>query len=173
MEYYLLFNINHRPATKTHCSVSVKCYSKIRKPMKMSTSASKKEHLLKELRPVVSFLDYEIIRKLCELLLIVIKQKLKKYLILYKNNNFRTCFSMQNLYIRPYFNLSIKIRGHPGVNKFFSGLLTFWTHKLTCAPDRARKKMHTQNQNVRPIKTHLKTLSFVIYYLNSTCRFHF
>ena len=89
--------------------------------MKMSKLASKKEHLLKELLPVVSFLDYEIIRKLCELLLIVIKQKLKKYLILYEDNNFRTCFSMQNLYIRPYFSLSVKIRGHPGVNKFFLG----------------------------------------------------
>ena len=35
------------------------------------------------------------------------------------------------------------------------------------------QKTDTQNQSVHPIKKQLKTLLFVLYYLDKTCGFHF
>ena len=46
------------------------------------------------------------------------------------------------------------------------------THKFTCTPNRARRKMDEHKQSVRPIKKQLETI-VVFYYLNRIFGFYF
>ena len=54
----------------------------------------------------------------------------------------------------------------------------FRAFNFTWAPDRERKitwkrPIESPIQSARPIETELETLHFVLYYLNTTYRFHF
>ena len=66
-----------------------------------------------------------------------------------------------------------KILPTDGVDKFLSRRPIFRARNFTYAPDQARKKVGPQIQSARLIKTKLKTLIFVLYYLSSTNNFHF
>ena len=59
------------------------------------------------------------------------------------------------------------------MDKFLSRRSAFWARNYTCALDRARKKMGSQNQGARPIDTQLETLLFVLYCVNGTYSFDF
>ena len=75
----------------------------------------------------------------------------------------------------PLFYCSTDILTLPNteVDKFLSGHPILWAGNFICAPNRARRKMGAQNQSAPPIETQLEKLLFALYYLNSTCSFHF
>ena len=64
-------------------------------------------------------------------------------------------------------------RFNSGLDKFLYRRLIFRGRNFICAPNRAREKMDAQNQRARLIETKVNKFLFVLYYLHSTCSFHF
>ena len=76
------------------------------------------------------------------------------------------------LVIEKKYQLKTSSKG-PRKNRTFSTKESYVLERICLRARSGTQKMGGQNQSVRPICTQLKTLFFVLYYLNRTSSFHF